>query len=270
MGVWVRSSGIRLLLLAASGLTVSCSKTVGGSSDGEPCELGSLDCECYGNDTCDDGLQCIDNSCSEEESPPTSGDGDGDGDGNSSGGASGDGDGDDSSGGTDGSGATGGSSTGGSGPGGQSGDCDRVGFPAVEIVAYEWEEELRYIERTSTSGPGAVFHLELFYYLGAPSTPYQFSAWENYQTCATCGLIYDCPNVEDYSPTSCTLYEVDAGVLDVIVNADGSDPGRFEATLTNVHAREVTIDQSQASLTTPVLNGYTWCIESISINLTTF
>jgi hypothetical protein len=30
------------------------------------------------------------------------------------------------------------------------------------------------------------------------------------------------------------------------------------------------MDQNQASLTTPVANGYTWCIDSITIDLATF
>lgn len=48
-------------LLAAAALSVGLVPLCGctGKNDSEPCQIGSLGCYCYANDTCDDDLQCV-------------------------------------------------------------------------------------------------------------------------------------------------------------------------------------------------------------------
>jgi hypothetical protein len=58
-----------------------------GDGDTQSCPDGTLDCPCYGNNTCNAGLECIDGVCE-----PAAGDGDGDGDGDTMGDGDGDGD----------------------------------------------------------------------------------------------------------------------------------------------------------------------------------
>jgi hypothetical protein len=65
------------------------------------------------------------------------------------------------------------------------------------------------------------------------------------------------------------MYEVDSGTLDVSENAAGTGVGQLSATLTDIHAREVTVDEENAFHTTPVMGGSTWCIDSLTIDVVT-
>jgi hypothetical protein len=122
------------------------------------------------------------------------------------------------------------------------------------------------LEATADSGAGAIFVAEVFYNFGAPTTPFEFDAWENYETCATCALLFDCPDVTDIDVDVCTTFEVFSGTLDVTVNASEAT-GPFVATLTNARAREVTLD-TDTFISTPVENGRIWCIDAHTIDVT--
>lgn len=73
--------------------------------DGDDCQTGSLNCECYDNSTCNDGFTCTEGTCVNAAG---------------SGGMPGGGSGGQASGGTTGTGASGGQGTGGDGSGGES------------------------------------------------------------------------------------------------------------------------------------------------------
>lgn len=278
---WPNRASTLIFSLSAGLSLVHCSKTVGGqgtNKDGKSCDLGSSGCRCYGNGSCDSRLHCDDGYCtSEVDSNPGMG-----GDGSGGSGDPDPGDGDMASGGHDGEtggspgdgdagGATGDGGSEGNGSGGQAMDCDHEGFSTVEVVALE-NPALVYSAQTATSGPGAELRLELFYNggTGAPTEPYEFSDWENYASCSTCALIYDCNDIDSVSFDTCTMYEVHSGTLDVQTNENGADPGEFTATLTDILAREVTFDGQISFQSVPVPDGGTWCIDSMSIDVVTF
>ncbi len=119
--------------LFLSGLFVACSDK-GGGGDGDACPLGSVNCECFEDNTCSGSLVCQQGTCFALGSTGV-GDGDGDGSGGRSGNASGGRSGS-SSGGMNGNG-TGGMSDGGMGGmgGGETVSCDETGdFPAFTVA----------------------------------------------------------------------------------------------------------------------------------------
>jgi hypothetical protein len=141
-----------LPLLISTALANGCFTEASSSEDGGGCPDGAAGCNCYGNDTCDGGLECVEGKCYEPDCQPgselcrcvaglclgdlvcvenvcrppsddgTGGDGGGDGDG--TGGDGGDG--------GDGTGGDGGDGTGGDGSGGDDGGTATGGPPNCE------------------------------------------------------------------------------------------------------------------------------------------
>lgn len=143
-------------------------------------------------------------------------------------------------------------------------DCDINGVQSVSQLAEEAETNMYVQVANAETDPTEVLSLELYYNAGAPTGSYTFSQWENYETCHTCVIIYGDIN----GGTVGGYYEVQQGNLAVTENENGTGTGRFQATLTDLRAVEVTID-SNTFRTTPVEGGATWCIDSLSVDAVT-
>ena len=146
----------------------------------------------------------------------------------------------------------------------QQAPCTREGFQVVSAVAETCTAAeggfLNLVAADSFTAPADTFGLELLLderTLG----PYAFVD-ENYATCERCvRLEAECTNEDGCRKT----FLVYAGTMDVTLWEDPG--GRFRATFTGLRAREVTISSSLPLTSTPVENGETWCVDTLSLDV---
>lgn len=141
--------------------------------------------------------------------------------------------------------------------------CTASGYTALEEKAQAtWGTIVQYSGKSDTIPPIDSLSIQLYYGmsitpLSAPGTVVLGAdvADQNYETCATCVLIY----------TSTALFFATSGTLD-ITTFGSTDGSMFEGTLTDVVLQEVTISDKYVS--TPVPDGSTWCLDRYDFKAT--
>ncbi|OIP39119.1 MAG: hypothetical protein AUK47_10555 [Deltaproteobacteria bacterium CG2_30_63_29] len=135
--------------------------------------------------------------------------------------------------------------------------CTASGYTAIEEKATAtWGTIVQYSGNSDTIAPLDTLSIQLYYgatpeTLSGPGTVELDAdpADQNYQTCTTCVLIY----------VSTKVFYATAGTL-TVTTMGSTDGSLFKGTLTNLKLEEVTIDSDY--LSTPVVDGATWCIDS--------
>ena len=140
--------------------------------------------------------------------------------------------------------------------------CDRTGFTGTAY--FEHDAEFGYTTFGLENDTGFIAVEFYDFGNGSPLTGpgnYPIGATaddQNYETCETCVLIY-----ADCTAEACAKSFYGTGGT-IEVTALDLDAGTVTATLRNVVAEEVTIDED-TFVSTPVNNGETWCLSSVPI-----
>ena len=145
--------------------------------------------------------------------------------------------------------------------------CTAEGFTVVDETAEATATDFYYQGYSSATDPADIITVELYYGLGGVE-PLQgpgsvtigaADSDTNYATCSTCVLVWTgCTGDECTGPT----YFATEGTLEISALATG---GSFTGTLTDARLVEVEIDQ-RTYLSTPVDEGGTWCVASVSFD----
>jgi hypothetical protein len=135
--------------------------------------------------------------------------------------------------------------------------CDLVGFTPTMTSTAGSPDDLSHLMAATEED----LFLELLFGVGASDTPHTFTfTGENYADCHTC-LVMDAECNGDRSVCG-THYLVQSGR----VTFTSLSRTALEGTLEDVRMVEVTIEPPPSFRSTPVADGRTWCIPSLSFS----